>query len=199
MNKKHIPVPGERYRHFKGGLYQIVTIAKHSETLEPLVVYQALYGDYCCYARPLDMFIGNNEYGNKRFESVSDEDKSYDKDESCSSDKSCGENESCSKYKSRCGGASCDIEDLQSELPQSDSTGNNINKTELLFSILDCKSSKEKLEIILRYRSELDSKLMGDLAAAFDIAIDVKNDDEIFGQIVQYLETRARFETDRLR
>lgn len=49
------PRPG-RYRHYKGGEYRVLGIARHSETLEPLVVYQALYGERGLWVRPHAMF-----------------------------------------------------------------------------------------------------------------------------------------------
>ena len=47
--------PG-RYRHFKGNEYEVITVARHSETEEPMVVYRALYGDYGIWVRPAEMW-----------------------------------------------------------------------------------------------------------------------------------------------
>ena len=44
------------YRHFKGNQYRLLYVAKHSETLEPMVVYQALYGDQGIWVRPASMW-----------------------------------------------------------------------------------------------------------------------------------------------
>ena len=44
------------YRHFKGNLYRLIALARHSETLEQMVVYQALYGEKGIWVRPMDMW-----------------------------------------------------------------------------------------------------------------------------------------------
>jgi len=62
--------PG-RYKHFKGNEYRVLHIAKHSETLEPMVVYQALYGDFGVWVRPAFMWnetVEHNGHMVKRFE-----------------------------------------------------------------------------------------------------------------------------------
>ena len=48
--------PG-RYRHYKGGEYEVLAVVRHSETLEPLVLYRALYGERGLWVRPYPMFV----------------------------------------------------------------------------------------------------------------------------------------------
>lgn len=55
-----------KYLHYKGKEYQVVGVAKHSETLDELVVYKALYGDYNLWARPLKMFLEEVEFEGKK-------------------------------------------------------------------------------------------------------------------------------------
>ena len=49
-------IPPGRYRHFKGNLYEVLAIARHSETLKPMVVYRALYGEGGVWVRPAEMW-----------------------------------------------------------------------------------------------------------------------------------------------
>jgi hypothetical protein len=66
------PKPG-KYRHFKGNEYELVGVAKHSETLEPMVVYRSLYGDGGLWVRPAAMWtetIDRDNYHGPRFQFI---------------------------------------------------------------------------------------------------------------------------------
>lgn len=68
------PKPG-RYRHFKGNEYEVLGVATHSETLEPMVVYRPLYGEMGLWVRPLSMWsehIERDGYSGPRFVEVKD-------------------------------------------------------------------------------------------------------------------------------
>lgn len=164
---------GERYRHYKGGLYQIVTVAVHTETDENMVVYQALYGDYKVFARPLKMFLETveDEAGNVVPRFVR-EDKSFEKISS--------------------------IRDMSAKKEETENSAvQGINP--LLITFLDAESSVEKLEILHRMRKSIDNKTISDMAAALDIVIEEKDMDERIKELETCLQTRARFETTRLR
>lgn len=55
------PLKPGRYRHYKGKDYEVIGVARHSETEEELVVYRCLYGDHSLWVRPLSMFRENVE------------------------------------------------------------------------------------------------------------------------------------------
>lgn len=74
-----------KYRHFKGNEYEVLAVATHSETLEPMVVYRALYGDGGVWVRPLSMWnetVERDGVQQKRFiyigETLSDSTKNAD-------------------------------------------------------------------------------------------------------------------------
>ncbi len=61
MSAENLPpliiTPPGRYRHYKGGLYEVVDTVRHSETCEPMTLYRALYGENGLWVRPAAMFL----------------------------------------------------------------------------------------------------------------------------------------------
>jgi hypothetical protein len=77
MNDHDLPplleTPTGLYRHYKGGLYEVIGTARHSESLEPMTVYRALYGAHGLWVRPAAMFAETIEVDGvvrPRFEKV---------------------------------------------------------------------------------------------------------------------------------
>ncbi len=74
MQNTEMILPG-KYRHFKGNEYEVLLVAKHSETEDPMVVYRALYGDHDIWVRPASMWNEIIERDGKtfrRFERITD-------------------------------------------------------------------------------------------------------------------------------
>lgn len=187
---------GERYRHYKGNLYQIVAVAVHTETEEDMVVYQALYGDYKIFARPLKMF----------FETVKDEDGKtvprFAKESSWAGtdDTTCkiSTNEETFNKPQE---VKTEVQTAEKETEKKDISDmpvvDGINP--FLLEFLDAESSVERLEVLHRMRKSIDHKTISDIAAALDIVIEEKDMEERIRDLENCLQTRARFEATRLR
>lgn len=70
MNDQDLPplieTPIGFYRHYKGGLYEVIGTVRHSETLEPMTLYRALYGEHGLWVRPAAMFTEEVTIGGVR-------------------------------------------------------------------------------------------------------------------------------------
>lgn len=165
MSHKNCPMPGQRYRHFKGKLYQILTTGIHTETGEEMVVYQALYGDYQVYIRPLDMFMEAVDRGkypdcvqDMRFELV------YPNPE-------------------------MKEEDTPTDCPE-EKRGVN----PLLLQFLDADSYEMKLKLFLEMRDSIDTVLLTDVAASLDISTGTGSLEEQYASVQYALHTLAKYE-----
>lgn len=180
---KRIPQSGERYRHFKNKLYQIVTLATHSETGEKLVVYQALYGDYQVYARPLEMFVSEVDHvkypevtQKYRFERVEGTELKH------------VEAATAVNYEQKMA-----VDEKQPEM-QADG---GVNPKLLAF--LDTDDLEEKYEILLTMRSEVDDQLINNMAVTLDVVIPDGDVQMRYEQLKNCIKTKQRYEIDRMR
>ncbi len=173
MSQTERPVPGQRYRHFRGNLYQIITLGFHTETNEEMVVYQALYGEFKVYIRPLDMFLeridkeqypeAEQEY---RFQLVDADRLSLSSNET--------EQEMIS------------VEEEENQ---------KINP--LLLQFLDAETYGEKLKIFLEMRDTIDEVVLTDVAASMDISTGTGSLEEQYASVQFALHTLAKYERNK--
>ncbi len=201
MENQRIPRPGDIYKHFKNKLYQIITVAKHTETGEQMVVYQALYQDYKTYVRPLTMFISEvdhekypeviQKYRFERWEyQDTKEDNTVIKEVPLSLQEEVSE-------------ASEEALEVNAQLNKSESV-NDQNSEEgtvnsVILEFLDATSYTKKLEILTSNRKHLTDRLINDMAASLDCTIDDGTLEDKIRELINCLQAMIRFEDRRLR
>ncbi len=181
-----IPMPQQIYRHFKGNLYQIVTLAEHSETGESLVIYQAMYGEFKVYARPLSMFmekVDKSKYPGVtqeyRFEPVNKEAKP-----------------------AREMAVPAEEPELEKSIePESgyadEETGSGIDP--LVMEFLDADSYEERLNILAALQHRITDEMINTMAVAIDVEVQDGEITQRYEDLKKCLLLYDKFECNRMR
>lgn len=202
-----IPKPHEIYKHFKGNLYQVVTIAKHSETGEQLVIYQALYGDFGTYARPLSMFT--SEVDREKYPEVKQrfrfELQGADADRQIRESVD-GKAESNRQIQDS---ANSDTQTaMKPAAPAAQSTADSvpISTAEeepaldpLVLEFLDADSYEQKLNILAGLHHRITNEMITTMAISCDIEVNDGDLEERYEELKNCLLTMEKFECNRLR
>lgn len=187
------PLPQEFYKHFKGNMYQIKCIAKHSETGEKMVVYQALYGTYDIYVRPLAMFMEEVDHvkypdveQKYRFEKVDMSEASNETTVAETSEKVDTVNTTVTEEK----------EQIAQEEPLEQTAEAPLDPKILEF--LDARTYEEKLTILSSVHHRLTDDMIDIMSTATDIDVKPGNIEDRYEEFKNCLLTLQHFECDRL-
>lgn len=178
-----IPRSNEIYRHFKGNLYRIITIAIHSETEEQMVVYQGLYGDFPTYCRPLSMFV--SEVDHDKYPEVTQKYRFERLDNPANSDTNVmpAHNVKLTEADNVCTQTE-DAEDVSDVDP-------------LILEFLDAETVLEKKNILAALHHRITDEMINTLAIAMDIVIEEGDIQERYRQLKNCLDTIDRYEIER--
>ena len=199
------PSPNEIYRHFKGNLYKVITLATHTETGEEMVVYQALYGDFPVFVRPLAMFLSpvdkekypeaGQEY---RFEPVdsiigqpaSGADGSVQKQPASDADGSVQKQP-----------ASDAAENAQKQQMVRTDAGEaaELSLDPLVLEFLDADTYEERLNILTALHHRITDDMINTMAVAVDVEVEEGELEERYTALMTCLLTLEKYECNRLR
>lgn len=188
------PKPQTIYRHFKGNLYQIQCIAYHSETGEEMVVYQALYGDYKYYVRPLSMFmekVDKVKYPNARQEYRFEEFNSSQakEHETCLTSKEDLVSESSSSLK----------ESISSENQVVSEPSFDDALDDDVIEFLDADGYERRLEILGKIKYKITNDMIDIMSTVVDIDIPDGDVARRYEDFKEALMMRKHYEGRRLR
>ena len=193
-----IPQAGEIYQHFKGKLYRIVALATHTETGEQLVIYQALYGEFQVFARPLSMFLGKvdakkypDAAGKDRFMRIPMAEAAAvpqpvpaPSENPVEPRPAAMPSESTVESRPAAASSESPVE------PQPDPG---------LLAFLDADSYEEKLEVFAALEGKADLHMLNAIAASLDLELSEGSLEEQYDTLKSCLMTLERYECNRLR
>ena len=213
-----IPKPHEIYKHFKGNLYQVVTIAEHSETGEQLVIYQALYGDFKTYARPLAMFTG--EVDRQRYPEVTqrfrfelqgaEADRQIRETEAAGVEHPVSTQTTVTASQPAAAQATPIVAQniaVQATATAAQTTIAPVSPAEdeepaldpLVLEFLDADSYEEKLNILAGLHHRITNEMITTMSISCDIEVNDGEPEERYEELKNCLLTMEKFECNRLR
>ena len=193
-----IPQAGEIYQHFKGKLYRIVALATHTETGEQLVIYQALYGEFQVFARPLSMFL--EKVDAKKYPDAAGKDRfmripmaeaaAVPQPVPAPSENPVEPRPAAMPSESTVESRAVAASSENSVEPQPDPG---------LLAFLDADSYEEKLEVFASLEGKVDLHMLNAIAASLDLELSEVSLEEQYDTLKSCLMTLERYECNRLR
>lgn len=193
-----IPQAGEIYQHFKGKLYRIVALSTHTETGEQLVIYQALYGEFQVFARPLSMFL--EKVDAKKYPDAAGKDRfmripmaeaaAVPQPVPAPSENPVEPRPAAMPSESTVESRAVAASSENSVEPQPDPG---------LLAFLDADSYEEKLEVFASLEGKVDLHMLNAIAASLDLELSEGSLEEQYDTLKSCLMTLERYECNRLR
>ncbi len=186
-----MPKAYEIYKHFKGNLYQVLNIATHSETGEILVIYQALYGEYKVYARPLESFVeilDKNQYPDakqeKRFTLINSKEEKAGMSATSFTDAADTDKTNT---------------EITNEITVQEEGTEELHIDPMVMKFLDADTYEEKLQILVGLEHRITDEMITTMAIACDVEIPEGSTEVRLKGLKNCLLTFDRFECNRLR
>lgn len=193
-----IPQAGEIYQHFKGKLYRIVALATHTETGEQLVIYQALYGEFQVFARPLSMFL--EKVDAKKYPDAAGKDR-FMRIPMAEAAAVPQPVPAPSENPVEPRPAAMPSENPVEPRPAAASSESPVEPQPDpgLLAFLDADSYEEKLEVFASLEGKVDLHMLNAIAASLDLELSKGSLEEQYDTLKSCLMTLERYECNRLR
>ncbi len=176
------PRPYEIYKHFKGNLYQVIAVAQHTETDEQLVIYQALYGDYKFYARPLAMFT--DPVDREKYPDVKQKYRFELQEEQPQPEELPRQEADISR---------------QTGQTAPETAGENCDLDPFLLEFLDADSYEQRLNILAGLHHRITDDMLTTMAVACDLELEDGSIEEKYASLRSCLMMLEKYECNRLR